>query len=424
MTKKCHSEILHISGVFEYQRGLQGAVGEGSLKTAFLPKNITLKLGNTSYEEDFCETRFKKSHQVTASYIDELLGEHFTANPKEYSEGQSRFLYKPTIDDRMYVICWFGSDEWSGRFKAKDASGSHVYCKSTDWYQFIFFDGGFPNCQHEGMKQRLIAESTYERWADYGSLYGISRYGLVCLTDSDFFGYRIIRNHMRKQYAQMAALLLAQRASILRFSEEVTGISKRIKALGLKRRADEKAEVDAIAKDIERLHADYIRFVNRLWFTEITPQEQGIEMYTQAGRIMDLKENMQDLKNEIKELYEFISNFQDRTANRQMNNLTILGSIFLPLVVLTGFFGMNLFFIDNAFLSEWFNWTYTPPGGDATIGIGQAVHLFFSILIFIVFFVLLIRIVRGVVKNLDGEDSNMEKYLTFKHWWNALRGET
>lgn len=281
---------------------------------------------------------------VIASYIIDLLGKDIFST----AQNEKDYIICPTIDDRMYVICWFGSDTTCSELKQKK-NGKYNYQNSANWYRYIFHDGSGLLCQHDGMLERLIENCTYERWANYGTFYGISRYGLVSITDASGFSKNVVKVHMQKQYAQMAALVLAQRASILRFSDKVSGISGEIKKLEI---ADKKHKKDlkSITDKVGRLHAAYIRFVNRMWFTEITPQEQGIEMYEKAVTNMRLKEDMSDLKNQIKELHEYTSNALEKLTNSTMNTLTILGAIFLPLTLLTGIFGMNIELVEQGII--------------------------------------------------------------------------
>ena len=235
LANRSHEEMDDMLKINDFGRRIYpqflGDRGTEDTKGAFLPERVTLKLGEQEISEPFDEAgRFRKDHPVVARYISELLGDRFTTDPDRHKKQPGTLLYRPTIDDRMYVVCWYGSDDWSSRLKWKRRNGDHNYLHSEMWYRFIFFDGNDLTCQHPEMRTDLIRNATYERWADYGSFFGISRYSLVCITDSAF-GYSVLRQHMRRHYGQMAALLLAQRASILRFSDEVTRISRRIKGL-------------------------------------------------------------------------------------------------------------------------------------------------------------------------------------------------
>jgi len=423
LVNRTYEDFEDILKINDYGRRIypQFLAEDGILKTkeSFLPDRIEIHgVGDAPVVEDFADAgKFRKPHPVVAAYIQWLLGDRFTTDPNAAASDGKSILFQPTIDDRMYTVCWHGSDEASKRFSTANSGSEYAYENSTDWYRFVFLDGNeWPTCQHPGMRQTFIRDVTYERWVDYGTLFGISRYSLVCVTDTEFYGHVVIRDHMRRHYAQMAALLLAQRASILRFSGEVTRISRWIKGLDKKSGKARRDSIKAIQAKVERLHADYIRFVNRMWFTEITPQDQGIEMYNMAVSTMHLKTDMEDLKSEIKELYEFISMLQDRTTNNQMSKQTILGTIFLPMVVLTGFFGMNLMIIDNRSLDrigEWIDgFVQWPDLWTPTI-----THWTLSLLVLVGSYSFIRWITGLIIKMLDGKDSDILTYLKIRNWF-------
>ena len=118
----------------------------------------------------------------------------------------------------------------------------------------------------------------------------------------------------------------------------------------------------------------------------------------------------------IKELYEFvgISNDRlqidrDRETNKKMHTLTILGSIFLPIMVITGFFGMNLRFIEKNIgcIFGWFS-----EIGRLRL---EIILWLVSILGFFGVFILLYLWIRNYVKYVYETDSEIWEYLTFKN---------
>jgi len=383
-----------------------GPGGIKDTKKSFLANGIEFVLNCNEWSESFDNTdHFRQNHIVIASYVLNLLGKKiFSSNPDD----EDKYTIHPTIDDRMYVICWFGSNSYSCQFKHKHLYGKYVYESSPLWYRYIFHDGTDLFCQHDEMLKRLIKNTTYERWANYGTLYGISRYGLVCITDSEPMAQNVLKMHMRKQYAQMAHLLLAQRASILRFSQKVSVISGRIKEMETSDRGNQK-KLKEIADDVGKLHADYIRFVNRMWFTEITPQEQGIEMYEKAITNMRLKEDMSDLKNEIKELHEYTSNALEKRTSHSMNTLTTLGAIFLPLTLLTGLLGMNVLFVDNGIFKFFIEKFSTNPFWiNISASIISLVIFYFAC--FVTFFM-----ARKYIKDIKTGDNDILSYLELRY---------
>jgi Mg2+ and Co2+ transporter CorA len=213
---------------------------------------------------------------------------------------------------------------------------------SDEWYRFVFIDGQNCSCQDDTLKRDLLSATTYRRWAKWGTLYGISRYSLMCLTTPTAPPF--IREHMRRHYRQMAELLLAQRASMIVFSSRISKLSGQIDDMNEK---NNPKEFKKISNDVRKLHGDYIGFVNRLWFDEVTPQEQGIEMYDIAVKNMRLKEQMQELKAEIKELYEYIEMQDSNAMNRTMLNLTQVASYGVPFAIVLAFWGISDDFVKS-----------------------------------------------------------------------------
>jgi len=291
--------------------GEQG--GTEDTKNEFLADKIEFYFGRELIIENFkCEDFLKKELKV-ASYIEYLLGKTFKDE------------VIPVIDDRMFTLCWYGNEEFSKQLRLKKCS-EYEFESSDDWYKFIYIDGKNIGVANKEMQKQLIQNATYSRWADYGTLFGISRYSLVCLTDESNFGYNLLRKHMETIYYQMAIILLAQRASILKFSKDVSSISSRIKR-------NPRGFIDRDTFDkVKELYSLFIRFENMLHFTEVTPQEQGIEMYNLAYKNMALEDLISKLKYEIEKLHEFVDLQHSRESNEGISRLQRI-SLLLPLPI-------------------------------------------------------------------------------------------
>lgn len=295
-----------------------------------LPDKIILHLSDGKVEEDFSAPFINTTNQIKiARHISMLLGESFL----------DCFYAEPVIDDRMYTLCWYANNDLSDYMK-NIVSGKYAYEDSEDWYKFVFVDSGIESCcKNRKMRQELIRTSTYARWIECGTLFGISRYSFVALTGSSDFSYNVVRNHMHRQYYQMVIFLLAQRASAINFANQIASISKLIDQLDIK-----KGDVKIIADEVRTLHGKFIGFVNRMWFEEVTPQEQGIELFDIAQRQMKLKDQISELKEEMKELFEFVELHHQKEQNLAVYRLTILAGLGLPITILVGFWGMNFKF--------------------------------------------------------------------------------
>jgi len=177
---------------------------------------------------------------------------------------------------------------------------------------------------------KLIKDHTCTRWTNWGCVHGISRYSFVYLTKSK--PYDFLTTHFRTIYTRMVELSLIQRASILKFSDEVTHLSK------LKN--EDKKD---LSKEISELYKAYIQFVNQIYFREVTAQEQGIELYNLLQEKMKIAEQVKDLEKEIEELHNYAVLLEDKERNKSLFTLSLIGALFIIPAFITGFFGMNIF---------------------------------------------------------------------------------
>lgn len=279
---------------------------------------------NGVYGEDFSGYSNKTSSNHPAAFIGKMV-----------NEVAENIMMQPVIDDRMFVLCWYKNDEWAKKFV--DDYDSFID-KNEDWYKLVFVDNYSElSCQNISMRHELIKKATYERWQLWSSLYGISRYSMVYLTNMGCPTF--LFTNFETEYVRMAELVLMQRASVLRFSAEVTQISK---LSGTK----------DFSERVSSLYREYIRFVNRFYFREISAQDQAIEIYQKLYDAMNLKEQVEKLDGEIEELHDYVSMREESRTNRTMSLLTWITTIFLPVTVVAGYFSMNNFGENPKFLFE------------------------------------------------------------------------
>ena len=286
--------------------------------------SLSLEGLNGVYGEDFSGYSNKTPSNQPAAFIGKMV-----------NEVAGNIMMQPVIDDRMYVLCWYKNDDWTRMF----AYDYDSFVKTDeDWYKLVFVDSYFGlSCQNKSMRHELIKKATYERWQSLYSLYGISRYSMVYLTNTGCPDFLL--TNFETEYVRMAELVLMQRASVLRFSAEVTQISK---LSGTK----------DFSERVSSLYREYIRFVNRFYFREISAQDQAIEIYQKLYDAMNLKEQVEKLDGEIEELHDYVSMREESRTNRTMSLLTWITTIFLPVTVVAGYFSMNDFCTNKKFIFE------------------------------------------------------------------------
>ncbi len=298
-------------------------------KNKFLPNCITIKTDGIEIIDDF--SYFNKYPNISENpnhlpdFIMELLGNKFVDNKNGLKTGS--FYIQPVLDDRMFVISWYKSKILINKFSTI-VNGKYNYLNSDLWYKYIFIDGKDKTCSSKELQKNLISNATYDRWIESGSLYGVTPYSLVLLTSDTKFAQNVLQTHLKTMYYEMTALTLAQRASILSFSEEVSFIS-------------DLNESNLVVR-VRELHKYYIRFVNRMYFKEISAFEQGIEIFDKMQEMMRIESEINDLDEEINELHNYASLIEDKKTGTMLNILTIIGALFIIPSFVAGFFGVNI----------------------------------------------------------------------------------
>ncbi|MEM8584687.1 MAG: hypothetical protein AAGF87_10475 [Bacteroidota bacterium] len=254
---------------------------------------------------------------------------------------QREYGLKSVLDDRMFVVCWYGDDKQSNKLNPKQVwdnkqrlSGRTIKYRrhpssnekqqaifSSDWwYKFVFVDAAMVTVQEAEMRQSLIKKASYLRWAGYGTFYGVTDYSLVLLSSSlpslKEENAEFLVTHLQSIYYKLAELTLVQRACVQHFSDEVTHVS-----------SFPKEREAQLAKQASLLYKRYIRFVNRIYFREVTAQVQGIELYEMLQKQSRLRDAVESLNDEVEELNAFVKQINDDRQAEGLNALAVIGAV-------------------------------------------------------------------------------------------------
>jgi hypothetical protein len=281
------------------------------------------------------------------AHIAGLFPDNFFATSEK--EKDKQILIQPVLDDRMFVLCWYGSRDLTQALKVFDPDNQqYAYVDNEWWYKYLFVDAGMLTCGDRLMRARLLDEHTYSRWVEpYGTLYGVSRYSFVALTSGLTDASYVVR-HVQTMYYKMVELALVQRATIIAFADEVTHIS------GLQDKKEE--EWEKSFDQITDLYRQYIVFINKIYFREVTAQEQGIELYDLLQKHLRIPGHLKDLDGEIKELHTYANLRADAQKSRTLRRISVLSAVFLPLSFVAGIVGGNL--MPGEF-NKYLGWTNT-----------------------------------------------------------------
>lgn len=254
------------------------------------------------YLEDFSKYTVN-DYWKQAKFIDNLL-----------LDFSSELIIEPVIDDRMFTMCWLFEDEKSKHI----AEDTHyqMFKKSDKWHEFLYIDPKGSSCQNYEMQEILLKEHTYPRWQKEGTLFGITRFSFVAISGTGFFPKNVTFTHFRTMYVKMVKLALIQRASILKFSAEITVMSD-----------IDKQNIKKHFEKLDNFYRSYVQFINKIYYREVSAQEQCIELYDMLQDSLKIEKQTKELEKEIKELYNYVNLFKTNQTNDSMRMLSILGSL-------------------------------------------------------------------------------------------------
>lgn len=318
----------------------QKDIGHLPQKVEFIDLN-----GHTIVEsvEDFNEQEMIQRPRDGVVYVSKLI-QHLMSPLKNDKKAdlsktdQTELRYQTALDERMVVYSYVCFDD--------KVQASEIILSDDDFLAFVLVDrepgGSFSN---KSMTKKYLKQYKYNRWEDLGTRYGFSRYSGVVLGKDDpwiedgkeihFFRDKIFKD-FKTIYYQIALILYFHRAALLKFSHESSLCSEIL------------SRSQNNIKQVNDLRKDFLVFTNKFWFTEITNQDQGIEMFDQWEGILRNKELFDEVAYELKEINEFIEREQDKNSADEMHQLekrvgtlTIITIIFLPIMLLTSILGMN-----------------------------------------------------------------------------------
>ena len=350
-----------------------------------MPCSVTIKgKGINPITEDFaknfCDEPFKTKDYIPAHIrcffrknINSTETENLFNRPED--ENSNVLHISHVLDDRMFVICWYGSKQLAYDYRKQkltskqekrkevyvlsdlcqrirggyEVSGfyrndiqhrslalnqthdSYGYASNDFWYQYVFVDGFSPSCANSKLRTEQIEKHTYSRWVEANTLYGITRYSFVCLSEpianlgKPFPNAGFIVNHIQTIYFKMVSLVLVQRAMILDFSKKISDIDISLENEDIK-----------IDKEALSLYKAYRDFINKIFHREVTAQEQGIELYDMLQDHLRVEKQAKELEKEFQEMHRFIDLVGTGRTNKRMRLISILGGLILvPNFILT-----------------------------------------------------------------------------------------
>lgn len=226
------------------------------------------------------------------------------------------FYIEPIIDDRMFVACVYNVPKAAKEICAWDAEQKQYryISDATEmeltedniaqrFYKMVFVDGNGLTCQNRTKLREMNEEHSFARWIEYDTILGISEYSMVCITKDEEDVFNI--NPFLTEYIEMGILVLAQRASLLAFERSISEVT-----------CNKKSKLS-----VEGIHRRYVAFESELLLTEVTSQQQGIEIYDMMLKNLFIDKLKNDMLEQIDSLYDLDTAGHERKENFLLNLL-------------------------------------------------------------------------------------------------------
>ena len=256
----------------------------------------------------------------------------------------SKNIYiKPCVDDRMFVCCLVRDDKYSEKIQKFDVEkGEYHYL--SDCYNYtndsekedlsnvlykLFYIETSMTCQSKTMRHEILKKSVYDRWIDWGTCYAVTHHSHICLTGEYEGIIASVINPFLTEYVQIAILALAQRSAILLLSTEAAVVANGFSD-------DENITKEQIS-EIEALQAKYVKVQNQLLLSEVTVQEQGVEIYEMMREQLYIVQNKQELDEQMNNLRD-VANISNERLERESDKkieyiINLFGIIFGLLII-------------------------------------------------------------------------------------------
>lgn len=272
----------------------------------FLPNDVDKRYSFEEKNDNFGKP--DKPQEETDTITMDLLSKLVMGKEKEL-----HYKLRPSIDDRMFTCSLIQDNDVSEYFKRDYKVELEKYNEvSKSLYEYIYIDKeGGCTAPTFSFRKEILEASLYHRWTDFGTIYGASHTSFVGIVNEGDLAETIVTRPFLTQYVEIAILVLAQRASILRFQKQIIG--------------------NLDNKKIQDLQKKYINYRNQLHFFELTSQEQGIELYELIRKQLYIEKEMEELEKNLVIVYEKSS---IDTANRYSLFGIAIGAVAILSVVL------------------------------------------------------------------------------------------
>jgi hypothetical protein len=143
------------------------------------------------------------------------------------------------------------------------------------------------------------------------------------------------QNSFRHEHFLVFLLAHFYKAALLMFSDRLTEAMSSLDA-------HDKSTVQSFRLASRRALETFLRFTHRYWFHSVSNQTQARDLFALCRSHLELDRLYDEIRQEIREMSEFLENEAMRRQNDTMTRLTVVTTLGLIGTTVTGFLGMNI----------------------------------------------------------------------------------
>lgn len=141
----------------------------------------------------------------------------------------------------------------------------------------------------------------------------------------------------RQIYARLGLVAHFQKTALLGASARLSYLAERGKNGELKEYDD-----SVRSAEIRQFYSHFLEFTQVYWFDEISPQEQGVELFAMWQRSLRTKELYDEVRQELRDLVEFVNVEEQKKQTLAQRRFARTAAVVGGLGVVAGLLGMNI----------------------------------------------------------------------------------
>lgn len=278
-------------------------------KVAYHPDWIRIHDENVVQIEDRFDQTYRQIPIRISQFILEILGDEFI-QAQHLQVG--KIAIDPLLGGQMFTLCMVKCTQVLEPLS------------ETDQIERI-------------LGELMLVPEEEKRLCEYGNIsylnqkrkiYGMSKSAFACISHE---GVDV------RLYDQLVTLALMQRVTLLHFSAELATISTLPK--------------QQLVRGIQSVYEIYIQFINQMYFSEITLDLEGTQIYQLLMSKLRIPEELRQLDFEMQEIHEYAALVDQSQSKFRLDMATVIGAALVIPTFVTGFFGMNI--MQDHFLDWW-----------------------------------------------------------------------